>query len=233
MIAYPTAVIFDMDGLLVDTEPLQYAAFQQLLLSLSGEDLPEAEFHQMVGIHLVTNMRTIKERYHLAQSVNALLEQREALYGPILRQHAESALMPGARALISALANANIPLALASSSPLEHIDTVLDTTHLRPYFRVLASGQEVPNAKPDPAIYILALQRLSDALGTSVQPARCVALEDSGPGVLAAHRAGVRAIAVPNAFTRGHDVSVANAILPSLASPQAFSTITTSAPADG
>ncbi len=119
--------------------------------------------------------------------------------------------MPGAVELARACHAAGLRLGIASSSPLDQIEEIVEALGQRHLFDVLTSGHEVPRAKPDPAIYQLACVRLR------VAPAECVALEDSRPGVLAARAAGLRCLAVPNVYTANQDLSAASAVVPTLA----------------
>ena len=211
------AAIFDMDGLMVDTEPLQFAAFRQQLWDDHRLQLANDDVHGMVGHRIDENWRYLKGRYGVEGRVEDLVERRDALYRPILE--ARVAALPGVIALIAGLQRSGYILGLASSSPYWQIDIVLDRLELRPYFTALASGEEVPHSKPHPAIYLLIAERLG------LPPTACVALEDSQPGVAAAKAAGMRCIAVPNAYTRDHDLRAADAILPTLAGDAAFATI--------
>jgi HAD superfamily hydrolase (TIGR01509 family) len=126
----------------------------------------------------------------------------------MLREQVEP--MPGARELIAALHERGYPLAIASSSPLWQIEAVVERLNLRGMLAAVASGEEVPHGKPAPDVYLLAAERLG------VPPARCLALEDSGPGTIAAKAAGMCVIAVPSAETAGHSFEHADLVLPSL-----------------
>ena len=137
-----------------------------------------------------------------------------AYYGPLLRDESEA--MPGARELVSTLHAEGYPLAIASSSPLWQIETVMDRLDIRAMIAAWASGFEVARGKPDPDVYLLAAERLG------VSPARCVAFEDSGPGTQAAKNAGMYAVAVPSAETEGHSFERADLVLPSLAGAAPF-----------
>ena len=97
--------------------------------------------------------------------------------------------MPGALELVGACGVAGLLVGLASSSPPDQIEQVLQGLGVRDQFLAVASGSEVPRSKPDPAVYLLACERLG------INPREAVALEDSGPGVAAAHAAGMRCLA--------------------------------------
>lgn len=211
-------VVFDMDGLMVDTEPLQFAAFRRHLWDDYGLELSPEDVHAMVGHRIDENWRYLKELYPvITGDIETLVQRRDAIYRPILE--AEAAPLPGVVELIARLHGAGYRVGLASSSPYWQINTVLDRLGARPYFGAMASGEEVTESKPHPAIYLLIAQRLE------LSPQACLALEDSAPGVAAAKAASMRCIAVPNAYTRDHDLSPADLILPSLAADAALAAI--------
>lgn len=205
-------VVFDLDGLLVDTEPLSYRAWAALLKRDWGVTLGEADHALMVGTHGLATWTILRDRLGLAIDLPTDLPRlsalREAFYLDVLA--GDVTPMPGAIELVRACHAAGLRLGIASSSTLPQIEGIVARLGLAPFFDALTSGHEVPASKPDPAIYRLACARLG------VEPRECVALEDSGPGVLAARAAGLRCLAVPNAYTTGHDFSRASAIRPSL-----------------
>ena len=204
----PAAVIFDMDGLLVDTERLSFGASALVLRDLRGVTLPHEVMVALVGRRYDECWAYMRELYGLTESIEELEAAQTAYYAPMLREQAEP--MPGARELVAALHERGYPLAIASSSPLWQIEAVVDRLNLRGMLAAVASGEEVPHGKPAPDVYLLAAERLG------VPPARCLALEDSGPGTIAAKAAGMRVIAVPSAETAGHSFEHADLVLPSL-----------------
>ena len=118
--------------------------------------------------------------------------------------------MTGAIDLIDSLFREHIPMAIASSSRPAYIEIVLDTLGLREKIPVWASGEDVVHGKPAPDIFLLAAKHLG------AEPSHCVALEDAGPGVVAAKAADMKVIAVPSEWTRSHNFASADVILPSL-----------------
>ncbi len=204
----PAAVIFDMDGLLVDTERLQFGASDLVLRERTGQTIPREVMVSLVGLRSDECWARLRALYGLNESAEELEAAQAAYYAPMLREQAEP--MPGALELISYLHAHGYPLAIASSSPFWQIHAVVERFGLGEKLQALASGQEVTHAKPAPDIYLLAAERLG------VPPARCVALEDSGPGTAAAKAAGMFVISVPSAETRGHSFAAADVVLPSL-----------------
>lgn len=204
----PTAVIFDMDGLLVDTERLQFGASSMVLRERTGQTIPHDVMMSLVGLRSDECWARLRALYGLTESADELEAAQTAFYAPMLREQAEA--MPGALDLIALLHAQGYPLAIASSSPLWQINTVIERFHLRDVLKAVASGEEVAHGKPAPDVYLLAAERLG------VAPSRCVALEDSGPGTSAARAAGMSVIAVPSAETHGHSFADADVVLPSL-----------------
>lgn len=208
-------VIFDMDGLLADTEPLSYRAWAALLardwgVTPTADD--EAWATVTVGKSGPEVWALIGTRFglpfDLPRDIPTLEGEYRAIYHDVIARGVPP--MPGAIELVHACHEAGLCLGVASSSTMAQIEVVLGGLGLRPCFTALTSGHEVPRSKPDPAIYRLACTRLG------ADPARTVALEDSGPGITAAHGAGLRCLAVPSDYTAGHDFSLASAIVPSL-----------------
>ncbi len=181
--------IFDMDGLLIDSEPLWLATQQSQLLGLYDLVVPEAELLAFQGTSTVAFCHTMAER-HGEQGVDA-----QALLAAMLQQMAnlipQAPLMPGAALLLRRLVELQVPVAIASSSPLHFIEAVVEAHRLP--VSVFVSGLEVPRSKPHPAVFELAAERLgADA------PGRCRVWEDSVNGVIAARAAGMEVIAVPD-----------------------------------
>jgi len=202
------AVIFDMDGLLVDTERLQFAASDRVLMKLRGVTLPHEVMIALIGLRSDECWAYMKKMYDLSESLDELEAMQAETYAPMLRNESEA--MPGARELIATLHEKGYPMAIASSSPLWQIDAVVERLGIQGILGAVASGQEVTRGKPAPDVYLLAAQRLG------IAPARCVALEDSRPGSLSAKAAGMYVIAVPSAETVSPSFDHADMVLPSL-----------------
>ncbi|HVT22465.1 MAG TPA: HAD family phosphatase [Mycobacteriales bacterium] len=184
------AVLFDMDGLLVDSEPLWTIGEIELAERLGGSWSDEIKT-AIIGTRLDTAIRTVLEWYGAPQGpadVDAamafLLNRMVELY------HSQLPLMPGAVELIDAARDAGLLTALVSSSYRVLVDAVLDGVG-RDRFDITLAGDEVTHAKPDPEPYVVACERLG------VRPAEAVVLEDAMSGVKSAEAAGCKVIAVP------------------------------------
>jgi sugar-phosphatase len=183
------AAIFDMDGLLIDSEPLWQRSEQQVFGGL-GLDLTVADCALTTGLRLDEVVRYWFERHPWE---GATLDQvaEAILAGVVELVRAEGQAKPGAHSAVQAAREAGLRVALASSSAPKLIEAALERLGLSDAFEVCRSGQAEPWGKPHPAVY------LSTAAALGLEPTDCLALEDSLPGVIAAKAARMRCIAVP------------------------------------
>jgi HAD superfamily hydrolase (TIGR01509 family) len=182
------AVLFDMDGLLVDTEPLWFETETEVMARLGA---PWTKQDQAV---LLGGSMERSVAYLLAKAARPAspAEVERWMLDGILRHAAAGrvTVLPGVRELLAEVAAAGLPYALVTSSQREFAEAVLAGTGFR--FPVTVCAEDVPATKPDPAPYQLAAKLLD------VEPARCVALEDSPNGVASATAAGCLVVAVPS-----------------------------------
>ena len=202
------AAIFDMDGLMIDSEPLQLRAMNASLQPY-GARIEEDEWAGLIGQRGVDIFTSIREREGLEVEVPELLRIKNEAYHKILESEVHA--MPGLDSAIEVCKRAGLRLALASSSVLRDIFIVLDRLGLRSVFDVVVSGEHVERGKPEPDIFL----QTAELLG--IPPGECVVLEDTTHGVAAAKAAGMLCIAVPNHYTRGQDFHAADLVLGSLA----------------
>lgn len=198
-------VIFDLDGLLADTERLHCQAYQTALLE-HGIALDELDYCE----HWIRCGRGIADwvtLHNLTLDPHQVRLRKSEHYLALLTSGLQP--MDGALELLHGL-RARVKLALASSSYRDAIDGVLAGLKIGHLFDVVVSGTDVPAVKPAPDIFLKA----ADELGS--KPADCLVLEDAEKGVLAAYSAGMRCIAVPNDYTRHHDFSKATMVCSSL-----------------
>jgi beta-phosphoglucomutase family hydrolase len=205
----PEAIIFDMDGLMIDSEGKQSAAIEKMLREHGEEPVYRPTgIVQIAGMRARDNLAELKKQHNLKPSVSELSKRKNELYREVLLQGVD--VMPGLSELMADLAKAPVKKALASSSSISDIQVVLRHLKLETYFDTMVSGQEVAASKPAPDIFLETAKRLD------VDPERCVVLEDSGVGVQAAKAAGMAAVAVPNRYTEDHDFDTANLVVSSL-----------------
>lgn len=183
-----SAVIFDMDGVIIDSEPLHSRLETQIFDELGITVSPD-EHQSYLGTNSTQMFTEIKKRHHLPQSVPALVENERRRFLELLTTQGVP-LISGIRPLLHRLAAAGFELALASSAPHEQIDAVMEIGALAPFFPVRVSGDDVPMSKPHPEIFLRA------AAALRARPEHCWVIEDSEAGVLAAERAGMRCIAL-------------------------------------
>ncbi|HET8524586.1 MAG TPA: HAD family phosphatase [Thermomicrobiales bacterium] len=202
------ALIFDMDGLLVDSEPLAEAAMHRFLARHGHEPRPEVQ-GQLLGRRLPEAVRLVADAYRIDAPYESLLTEYDQMRLDALRGNVRP--MPGAAAIIAFARAAGLRLALATSGQRLHADLSLAETGLAGNFEVEVTGGDVQHGKPAPDLFLLAATRLG------IDPARCVVFEDAPPGVAAAKAAGMRAVAVPNASSRALSFPVApDVVLPDL-----------------
>ncbi|MFF4547193.1 HAD family hydrolase [Streptomyces sp. NPDC001406] len=183
------AVIFDLDGTLVDSEPNYYEASRETLAEYGVRGYTWADHESYVGVGTLETVIVWKQRYRLTAPVDELLAATNRRYLKLARTRTR--VYPEMRAFVELLAAEGVPTAVASGSSPEAIEAVLAGTGLDARLRTVVSADEVPRGKPAPDIFLEAARRLGAA------PANCVALEDAAPGAAAAHAAGMRCIAIP------------------------------------
>jgi HAD superfamily hydrolase (TIGR01509 family) len=203
-----SAVIFDLDGLIIDSETPEVLAWQAIYARY-GMTFPIASWLLNVGRNDrpwdPLNPFRAPQSPASPEAVAALWRQQaDAL------MHEYFKPLPGVVPLLTALREGGLRTAVASSSRREWIVRVLERLGLTAQFNAAAGGDEVQQAKPHPDVYLLAAQRLEMA------PHTCVALEDSQNGVRSAKAAGMTCIAVPSALTRQMDFSAADLVVASL-----------------
>lgn len=202
-----TAVVFDMDGLLLDSERPTRDAWLQSAAAL-GVPLTEADYLGVVGLnHRDSQARMLAMFGGDAALLDAVRTRTDALIaaGPPF------APKPGARILLETLRAAGLPCAVASSTHVAQVDERLQRAGLRDHFAAICGGDEIAQGKPAPDLYLLALQRLNAPAATTL------AFEDSGHGVQAALAAGLATVAVPDLKAPAPEwLARCHAVLPSL-----------------
>jgi HAD superfamily hydrolase (TIGR01509 family) len=201
------AVVFDMDGVLIDSEQVWDDVREELAHQRGGSWHPGAQ-RDMMGMSSPEWSRYMHDRIGLAESpaeINAIVVERM-----LMRYAGGPPWLPGAREAVARIAAA-MPLGLASSSNRELIDAVLAAGKLASLFTATVSSEEVASGKPSPEVYLEAARRLG------IAPQLCVAIEDSHNGIRSAKAAGMACIAIPNPhFPPGDAVAEADLVLGSL-----------------
>jgi HAD superfamily hydrolase (TIGR01509 family) len=183
------AVVFDMDGVLVDTEHLWDEVREELTTEWGGRYTPEAQ-EAMMGMSSHEWSRYLHETVGLREPPETI--NTEVVRRMLARYEVDLPVVPGAVEAVRRLHGEGVRLAVASSSNRELIDAVLRRLGLAALFEVTVSSEEVARGKPAPDVYLETARRLG------LDPARCAAVEDSASGIRAAHAAGMHVIAYPN-----------------------------------
>jgi len=203
------AVVFDLDGVIVDTEQVWDDVRARLTADWGGTYTADAQ-RAMMGMSSIEWSRYMRDELGLSRSPTEIND--EVVRRMLVRYRKTLPLIPGAVEAVRRLHAADLELAVASSSNRPLIDAVLESAGIRELFRVVVSSEEVPRGKPAPDVYLETARRLG------VEPATCVAVEDSANGIRAARAAGMRVLAYPNTLypPPADELTLADAVLSSL-----------------
>lgn len=199
-------VIFDMDGVIIDTEPSHHHAFFTQFAEL-GIPVTDAEYATFLGKSTRNVFQHLKEKYHLAQDVETLLKRKRELFNKSFDEDAGLDLLPGVRTLIEDLQQHGVQLVVASSASKATIARVFNRFGLGPYFTHIVSGEDFERSKPDPAIFL----RAAELAETPVS--ECIVIEDSANGVAAAKAAGIYCIGYASEHSAGQDLKLADRVI--------------------
>jgi HAD superfamily hydrolase (TIGR01509 family) len=205
------AVVFDLDGTLINSEDLYEEAGREVL-QRRGKEYDHVLREQVMGRPAADSLRVIIEHHSLPDTVEELVRES----GELMLRFMETRLaaMPGAYELLDALDTVGVPSAVATSATREFADLVLTRLEMKSRFRFILTAEDVRQGKPDPEIYLLAAERLQLA------PPQMMVLEDSANGCRAALAAGAFTVAVPNDHTRNYDFHGVRFVANTLADPR-------------
>ena len=210
------ALIFDFDGVVVDSEPIHLTGFQKVLAGV-GVEMTRQDYY---GKYLGFDDHDCLAAACAAGGVGITDEQirrMTAAKTQIVQQVMADAVeaLPGAADLIAAAAAEGVPLAICSGALRAEIDLAASAVGVRGHFAVVVAAEDVRRGKPDPEGYRLALEQLRRAAGR-IDPARCVVVEDSPMGIAAAHQAGAKVLAVATSYPM-QQLQAADRVVESLA----------------
>jgi beta-phosphoglucomutase-like phosphatase (HAD superfamily) len=202
----PSALIFDMDGLMIDSERLYFAAEREMAAAY-GKEIRDEQLWPMMGRKPIESLRLLRGLLGIETPPEELLAWRNRLM--LEKMGRDLGAMPGLFEILETFYG-RLKLAVGTGAQQEFLDITLDTLRIRGFFDVLQTADGLERGKPDPEIYVIACRRLH------LPPGECVVLEDARNGVLAGKAAGCPVIAVPNDYTRGQDFSAADWVEPDL-----------------
>jgi HAD superfamily hydrolase (TIGR01509 family) len=203
------AVIFDFDGTILDSESAEFQSHRRFFAE-HGVDLTEQEW--CTGIGIVQPAMQWWEWLCARTTAPPTYERFRDVTRAYFREHVRMEPMPGISVLLRALVAAGVPCGVASAGSSAWVVRALEDLGLAPSFGAIVAGDQVALRKPAPDVYVEAARRLH------MPPARCVAIEDSGPGLAAARAAGMRTVAIPHRLNRHtHDFNGADVQLSSAA----------------
>ena len=196
------AIIFDCDGVIADTEPLHFAAFQRVLEE-EGLQLTREQYYRD---YLALDDRNCFSQVHSDREVALgpeklfdLIARKASYIEPMMRSHL--LIFPGVVEFMRQ-ASERFPMAVASGALRHEVELVLQHAGVRELFEVIVAAEDVVNGKPDPEPFLKACSLLNATGGQTIGPHECLVIEDSIPGVRAAHSAGMRCLAVTNSYSR-------------------------------
>jgi HAD superfamily hydrolase (TIGR01509 family) len=206
------SVVFDLDGLMIDTEPI-FEESARRLLRRRGRALVPGVLEAMMGTPALAALQIFRAAHGLAESVDELRAECSQLFAEVLGQQPVP-LMPGVMELLSRLEQKGIPKAIATSSSARYVQRIMAPHNLLNRFVFVLTCDDVKLGKPSPEIYEKAAARFGHSA------AEMLVLEDSPNGLRAAKAAGGRCVVVPHALVPLNDLAGADAIIPSLTAPE-------------
>jgi len=199
-------VIFDMDGVIIDTEPIHHHAFFTQFAEL-GITVSDALYASFLGSSTRNVFQRLKQEFKLPQEVPALLQRKRELFNQAFDTDAGLDLLPGVRTLIKDLQAHGVQLVLASSASKATIARVFQRFGLAPYFSHTVSGEDFAQSKPNPAIFLHAAELAQTPVG------ECIVIEDSANGVAAAKAAGIYCVGYASPHSAGQDLRLADRVI--------------------
>jgi HAD superfamily hydrolase (TIGR01509 family) len=199
-------VIFDMDGVIVDTEPVHHYAYHKHFKQLNIEITPEI-YASFTGNSTKNIFEKLKAQFHLEEDIPTLVETKRSIFNDAFDSKEDLFLLDGVEDLIKDLHSHGIQLVLGSSSAKVTIDRIFKRFDLHKYFTHIVSGEDFPKSKPHPAIF----QHAAFLAQTPVE--HCIVIEDSTNGILAAKAAGIYCIGYDSENSKMQDYSKADWVI--------------------
>ncbi|WP_083191593.1 HAD family hydrolase [Formosa haliotis] len=200
------AVLFDMDGVIVNTEPLHYKAYYEMFKSV-GIEVPLEHYQSYTGRSTISTCRGICEHFNLSQDPEELVQLKRKAFRLLFKNDPELDLLPGVLDLIKNYHEHGITLVLASSASQITIHDVFTRFDLDQYFKGRISGADLEASKPHPEIF----ERAAEIAGFA--PSECMVIEDSTSGIKAAHAAGIYCVAYKSPHSKNQNYTLANKVI--------------------
>ena len=205
-----SAVIFDMDDLMINSYPVHIRAADEALKKYghSLSEIPENIRRGFLGKPVMDSVKAVIEYFKLQVTTEELYAEREKIFLELIKDRIEP--MPGLFKIIEILEKEKMDTAIGSSGTRDYIKLVLEKLNLSDKFKIIVSCEDVEKGKPDPGVFLTAAERLDK------MPEECLVLEDATNGIEAAKKAGMKAIGVRNPYTLKQDLSKADIVVESL-----------------
>lgn len=187
------AVLWDMDGVIADTAPAHYAAWEQTFRRQGIRFSPE-QFRASFGMRNDAIIRGVLGSRVADDLIRAISVEKEAVFRQLVKEGVRP--LPGVLPLMANLKELGVKMAIASSAPMENLRLLIDVLGIAPFIQAVVCAQDVKRGKPDPEVFLTAARRLG------VEPTRCLVIEDAVAGVRGCHTAGMRCLAVTNSHPR-------------------------------
>ena len=209
------ALLFDFDGTLVNSEPLHFQMWQQVLAEY-GVELTDLQYKKYyAGVPTLRNAEDMVWRFALPVAHTVLSNRKKALTRKVVAEQGFP-LMPEVREILTYFSSYDLQLGIVTGAARNNVEATLQTNSIDHYFSLIISGEDISHNKPAPDCYLLAMEKLG------ITARECVTFEDTESGVRAAVAAGIMCMAVPTAMSAHHDFSTAKGVFASLKEASAW-----------
>ena len=210
------ALIFDYDGVVLDSEPYHYEGFERILKQFEIKIPADIYADRYLGLTDFDGFRKIFEDYDRLdqlENINSLVLQKTEIVQNLIKNHATA--IPGTVEMIKSAVENKIPIAICSGALRDEVKIGAETLGILDHFPIIVSAEDVQQGKPDPEGYIKTCKLLSEKVGKKISPDRCVVCEDSPAGTAAANSAGMRVCGLATSYAK-HELPLADIVVENL-----------------